>query len=523
VGVRLSMAATVHDESASGNSLRGNAFIACLGALALGMLAAVVLMTSGLMSVAGAAAVGVVAGAAAAVPLSRWAVASTSVRLATAAVRADILSNDLLPPPGDDLDRLTARLEQLGSRLRHEESMASAARRAAEEAEAGRAEFLAAMNHELRTPLNAILGFGQVLGMTTLAADQRECLDQVLRGGRHLLRLVNELLQISQIEGGRVELSPEPVFVREVVAEVLELIQPMAAHRRIVIDATGQGDAPWWVIADRHRLKQVLLNLFSNAIKFNHEAGRIVARATAASGRVRISVSDTGPGLLDEQRARLFSPFDRLGADRVGIEGAGLGLALAKGLVERMGGTIGVSSAPGAGSTFWVEFAQTPGPVVPGASDLARTLATPRNPSQPCATPRNGTQPHTHAIDVLQIEDNFANTHLVERVLAARHGLRVMTVTQGRLGLELAREHQPSLILLDLHLPDARGLDLLQALAADERTATIPVVVISADSTPGQHARALAAGARAVLAKPLDVARFMDVIDPIFLPPVSAS
>src|SRR5262245_40736722 len=364
------------------------------------------------------------------------------------------------------------------------------------------------MNHELRTPLNAILGFGQVLGMTTLAADQRECLDQVLRGGRHLLRLVNELLQMSQIEGGRVELSPEPVFAREVMAEVLELAHPMAAHRRIAIDASGLSDAPWWVIADRHRLKQVLLNLFSNAIKFNHEAGRIVARVTATSGRVRISVSDTGPGLRDEQRARLFSPFDRLGADRAGIEGTGLGLALAKGMVERMGGAIGVSSAPGAGSTFWVEFPETPGPIVPGVCHP--------NPAQPFATPHNPTKPDGQAIDVLQIEDNFVNTHLVERVLTARHGLRVMTVTQGRLGLELAREHQPSLILLDLNLPDARGLDLLQALAADYRTATIPVVVISADSTPGQHARALASGARAVLAKPLDIARFMNVIDPIF-------
>jgi CheY-like chemotaxis protein len=290
---------------------------------------------------------------------------------------------------------------------------------------------------------------------------------------------------------------------------VMELAQPMAAHRRIAIEAAGLSAAPWWVIADRHRLKQVLLNLLSNAIKFNHEAGRIVVRVTAESGDVRISVSDTGPGLLDEQRARLFLPFDRLGADRAGIEGAGLGLALAKGLVERMGGAIGVSSAPGEGSTFWVEFPETPGPVVPDV---------------PQATGLDGRRvSRGQAIDVLQIEDNFANTHLVERVLAARHGLRVMTVTQGRLGLDLAREHQPSLILLDLNLPDARGLDLLQALAADARTANIPVVVISADSTPGQHARALASGARAVLAKPLDVARFMDVIDPIFLPPMSAS
>jgi signal transduction histidine kinase/CheY-like chemotaxis protein len=503
------MAATVHNDPTPRNSLRDNAFVACIATVSLAMLTSAALTLTGWLPSAGAAAVGFFAGAVAAVLLSRWAVGHTAGRLAAAAARADVLSNDLLPPPGDDLDRLTARLEQLGARLRHEESAGGAARRAAEEAEAARAEFLAAMNHELRTPLNAILGFGQVLGMTPLAPDQRECLDQVLRGGRHLLRLVNELLQISQIEGGRVELSPEPVLAREVMAEVLELAQPMAAHRHIAIEAAGLSAAPWWVIADRHRLKQVVLNLLSNAIKFNYEAGRIVVRVTAESGDVRISVSDTGPGLLDEQRARLFLPFDRLGADRAGIEGAGLGLALAKGLVERMGGAIGVSSAPGEGSTFWVEFPETPGPVV---TDV------------PQAAGLDGRRvSRAQAIDVLQIEDNFANTHLVERVLAARHGLRVMTVTQGRLGLDLAREHQPSLILLDLNLPDARGLDLLQALAADARTANIPVVVISADSTPGQHARALASGARAVLAKPLDVARFMDVIDPIFLPPVSAS
>ena len=474
------MAATVQNETEPSNSLTGHALIACVGSVGLATLTCAAPILAGWLSPVWAAAAGVAAGSLAAVPFSRWAER-----------------------------HLQDRIQQLESRLHDEKAGGIAARRAAEEAGAARAEFLSAMNHELRTPLNAILGFGQVLGMTTLAPDQRECLEQVLRGGRHLLRLVNELLQISQIESGRVELSPEPVFAREVMAEVLELAQPMAAHRGIAIDTAGLADAPWWVIADRHRLKQVLLNLLSNAIKFNHDAGRIVVRVSAESGHVRISVSDTGPGLVDEQRARLFLPFDRLGADRAGIEGAGLGLALAKGLVERMGGIIGVSSARGEGSTFWVELTEAPGPLTPDA---------------PLAAGASGRQAaRAHAIDVLQIEDNFANTHLVERVLASRHGLRVMTVTQGRLGLELAREHQPSLILLDLNLPDARGLDLLQALGADRRTASIPVVVISADSTPGQHQRALESGARAVLAKPLDVARFMDVIDPIFVPSVSAS
>src|SRR5262249_31911757 len=264
-----------------------------------------------------------------------------------------------------------------------------------------RVEFLAAMNHEFRTPLNAILGFGQVLEMSpSLQPEERESLHQVLRAGRHLLRLVNELLQISEAEGGQADLSPEPVQLAELVTATLDLVQPMAAHRRVDIDITQGLAAGAWVIADRHRLQQVLLNLMTNAVKFNRDAGRVVVDVAAAAQSWRVNVRDTGPGLADADRRRLFAPFDRLDAAQKGIEGAGLGLALAKGLVERMNGQIGVESSPGAGSTFWFELPE------------ARPLAALSNWSA------RGQM--TADFVVVHIEDNPANQHLVERVLERR-------------------------------------------------------------------------------------------------------
>ncbi len=354
------------------------------------------------------------------------------------------------------------------------------------------------MNHELRTPLNSIIGFGQLLEMQGLSADHRDCLRPILRSGRQLLGLVNELLEISHLETNRLELSPEPVLIRELVDDVMDLMQPSAAHRNVALGTDGLAGPDRFVKADRFRLKQVLLNLVSNAVKFNIEGGRAtVALTTPVPGKVRLSVTDTGPGLRAEDFARIFTPFDRLDAGRLGIEGTGLGLTLAKGLVTRMGGTIGLESTPGSGSTFWIELDETSAP------------------TRPAAVAADTPKPTANRAIVLQIEDNVSNTDLIEHVLARRPGIEVMTALQGRLGVDLARDHRPALILLDLNLPDMHGIDVLRALAVDGATADIPVIVISAHITPGQASRALSLGARVVLEKPLDIPQFLDLVDDV--------
>jgi PAS domain S-box-containing protein len=233
------------------------------------------------------------------------------------------------------------------------------AKREADRANVAKSEFLSRMSHELRTPLNAILGFGQLLQLDDLTADQSESVEHMLRGGRHLLELINEVLDISRIESGNLSLSPEPVELHEVVRDTVDLIRPLAAERQITIQAPAADDPPWTVQADRQRLKQVLLNLASNAVKYNRHAGtiRVTCRATR-EGRVAVAVQDTGPGLSPDKMARLFSPFDRLGAEDTEVQGTGMGLALSKGLVEAMGGDLTAHSVEGEGTTFTVELAE---------------------------------------------------------------------------------------------------------------------------------------------------------------------
>jgi signal transduction histidine kinase/CheY-like chemotaxis protein len=402
-------------------------------------------------------------------------------------------------------DATASEIAALRESLAATEAALDEARRGADRAQAARRDFLAAANHELRTPLNAILGFGQVLEMSLLSAEQRECVRQVLKGGRHLLALVNELIELSQLDAGSLALSPEPVGVRELLVEVRDLVQPLASARGLTLDVETPA-GPVWVRADRHRLQQVLLNLLTNAIKFNHPRGRVVLRAAAPeAGRVRIAVSDTGPGLSAEQIARLFAPFERLDAEHHGIDGTGLGLTLCRGLVQRMDGAIGIDSTRGQGATVWVELPATAEVALPTGPDV-----------RPDAAPGSASPPAPGV--VLHIEDNSTNLRLIERLLAGRPGVRLLAAMQGRLGLTLAHEHQPALILLDLNLPDTHGLDLLQRLAADSRTARIPVLVITADATPGTRRRAAALGARQVLAKPLDVPQFLALVDTLLGP-----
>jgi CheY-like chemotaxis protein/anti-sigma regulatory factor (Ser/Thr protein kinase) len=355
------------------------------------------------------------------------------------------------------------------------------------------------MSHELRTPLNAILGFGQLLQLEDLTQEQNESVDHMLAGGRHLLGLINEILDISRIEAGSLALSPEAVDVAGVVKDTVDLIRPLAAERELDLVAPGEAsDAPA-VQADHQRLKQVLLNLASNAVKYNRHGGSIrVAYEATAPGRVTIVVEDTGPGLAPDKLARLFTPFDRLGAEQTDVQGTGMGLALSKGLVEAMGGSLSADSTEGRGTSFAIEL-----PAAAAATDQGGADAAPPPPA-----PDPG-RVHT----VLYVEDNPSNLRLVERVLAERGGVDLLTTAEGEEVQRLVHRHQPELVLLDLHLPDTDGEEVLRRLKADPRTADVPVVVVSADVTPEHIQRMLAAGAREYLTKPLDVAQFRAVVD----------
>lgn len=401
------------------------------------------------------------------------------------------------------------RLAEEATRRAREE--AEVAREEAEHANAAKSEFLSRMSHELRTPLSAVLGFGELLEMGQLDERQRYAIVQILKGGRHLLDLIDELLDISRIEAGELSISIEPVRVREVIEEAVALAQPLGSKREISVEASLDGYGDLFVAADLQRLKQVLLNLLSNAIKYNREGGRVTASVRREREHLRIAVTDTGPGIDAAEQELLFQPFERLGAEAGEIQGTGLGLALSKGLVTAMGGVIGVESEPGAGSTFFVELAEAE-----AGSESTRSAST-------SLTNGNSASPAEHSGQVLYIEDKFANLNLVESALAQhRPGTTVLTAMQGALGLELALEHRPDLVLLDLHLPDMSGERVLKLLRSDERTRLLPVVVLSADATPQTIKRVLTGGADEYLTKPLQVRRFIEVIDRVIRTPVGA-
>jgi signal transduction histidine kinase/CheY-like chemotaxis protein len=398
-------------------------------------------------------------------------------------------------------ERIQRQAEELERRVEERTQELRAATAEADRANQAKSEFLSRMSHELRTPLNAILGFGQLLEMEALPAPQRESVEQILRAGRHLLGLINEVLEISRIEAGRLQLSLEPVPVLETLRQALELIRPSASELGVSL-AAETIDEHLHVLADRQRLQQVLLNLLSNAVKYNRANGRVSVACSAAPGeRLRIAVTDTGGGIAADKLARLFTPFDRLGAEASDVEGTGLGLALSKTLVEAMGGAMLVESRPGGGSTFTVELTLVAGPSTVAAGTVERVEPAITD----AASPRSRT--------ILYIEDNLSNLRLVEALLRRRPGVRVLSAMQGRVGLELARAHRPDLILLDRHLPDGSGDQVFLDLRADAATRAIPVVILSADATPGGIQRLLEAGVRAYLTKPLDVHALLAVLD----------
>jgi PAS domain S-box-containing protein len=390
------------------------------------------------------------------------------------------------------------------SEQKRTESALAQAKEAAERANRAKSEFLSRMSHELRTPMNSILGFAQVLARAELPGSNAKSVQHILRAGRHLLQLINEVLDISRIEAGRHNLSIEPVRVSTVLQEVVGIVRPLAAEHDVEIeDPLLAVSRDWFVNADRQRISQVMLNLLSNAIKYNRRGGRVrmdcAVERTDATSSVVIRVSDTGPGIPGDRLNDIFTPFARLGAEQTEVEGTGLGLALSHRLVEAMGGELTLDRTGPNGSTFTLRLAAASSPLAMMEESGA-------------APDRSTEAPHGPAT-LLYIEDNLANLTLVETVLQARPKWRTIPALQGRLGIELALQHSPDLILLDIHLPDIPGDEVLRRLNADERTSKIPVVVISADATQSAAERLLASGVAAFLTKPLDIDEFVTTIE----------
>jgi PAS domain S-box-containing protein len=369
------------------------------------------------------------------------------------------------------------------------------ARDLADAANWAKSEFLSRMSHELRTPLNAILGFAQLLELDELAPDQRESVGLIRRAGSHLLDLINEVLDLSRVESGSLAVSLEPVALRQVIEESLELVRSQARERAITLAHADLSGCHLVVRADAQRLKQVMVNLLSNAVKYNRVAGRIdIDWERVGDDRVVVRVRDTGPGIAEHLRHRVFVPFDRLGAEHTDVQGSGVGLALSQRLMAAMRGTLGMDAQARVGAAFVLELP---------ADDLALEAG----------SGRSGRAERVSRSCVLYIEDNLSNLRLVERIVARRPGWRLVHALHGTLGLELARGQHPDLVLLDLHLLDLPGEKVLDALRADPTTESVPVYVVSADATPGQRRRLLRAGADGYLTKPIDVRQLLDLLD----------
>ena len=373
----------------------------------------------------------------------------------------------------------------------------------AEKANLAKSEFLSSMSHELRSPLNAILGFAQLLESASPPPTpvQSEGITQILGAGWHLLKLIDEILDLAKIESRQIPLSREPVSLAEVLLECQGMVEPQAKQRGIRM-TFPRFDRPCFVLADRIRVKQVLLNLLSNAIKYNRKGGTVeVAYGESTPGLIRVSVKDTGAGLNPEQLAQMFQAFNRLGQEAGSEEGTGIGLLVAKRLVELMKGEIGVESSVGVGSVFWFELSACAEPQLSleGGEAAALTPAP--------VTPRAGL--HT----LLYVEDNPANLKLVEQIIARHPDILLLKAVNGNSGIETARLSQPDVILMDINLPGINGFEALEFLRANPATAHIPVIAISANAMPRDIERGLKAGFFRYIIKPIKVNEFMAALD----------
>ena len=424
--------------------------------------------------------------AALAVPLALWGqsrfltwVASAALILSVARLAISLVDN------------------QRAEERRRREEQERRAREEAERANRAKTAFLSRMSHEVRTPLNSILGFAQLL-VDDLDGSDRESVERILRAGNHLRQLIDDILDLSSIEAGETAIRLEPVDVAAAVDESIVLMEPLARRSSVRLIRRDAPEAPTVVLADAQRLKQTLLNLISNAIKYGGSDSEVIVRIEGRRERARISVIDSGPGIPAEHLPKLFTPFERGSARGSGIEGSGLGLALTKNLVEAMGGEIGLETGSG-GSIFWIDLPLTElveAGAAPGA-ELAPGVASAGSKT------------------VLYIEDHLSNVALVERLLARRDDYELVSATTGRAGLKLAAKVTPDVILLDLDLPDIRGEDVLVELRAEPATASIPVIVVSADATAWRQEELARSGAAAYIVKPLQLASFLATLDSV--------
>jgi len=376
----------------------------------------------------------------------------------------------------------------------------------AKKATAAKSEFMSRMSHELRTPLNSILGFAQLLELGDLNNSQKKGINHIMHSGKQLLNMINEVLDITQIETGRLSLSLEPVQLKNVFREVFDVIKPFAEEKKVTVEFLNSDFDNLFVSADYQRLKQALTNLIDNAVRYNKEGGTVIVKAEPLPGYsketapLKILITDNGVGIAKEDIPKLFHPFERIGNKQNENQGSGLGLTLVNQMVNIMGGRVGVESSPEVGSTFWIEFNQIKGQIETAnlpdkALDDSKVISD-----------RKST--------ILYVEDNVTNIELVEQILDGRsENIRLLTSTSGKKSIEMAVEFMPDLILLDLDLPDIHGSEVLDLLQSDDKTKAIPVVVISADAMPGRLQKLLKAGAKNYLTKPLDVNSFLRIID----------
>ena len=402
--------------------------------------------------------------------------------------------------------RIEAERTLLDQDLQNKNVELERAKDVAENANRAKSDFLSSMSHELRTPLGAILGFAQLIESSSPppTPSQRRSIDQILKAGWYLLELINQILDLALIESGKLSLSLEAVSLPEVLHECEAMIEPQARQRGIkVVFAPVEGS--FLVKADRTRVKQVLINLLANAIKYNRENGTVAVSVTSnASDVVRVSIRDTGEGLAPEKLAQLFQPFNRLGQELKAEQGTGIGLVVSKRLVEWMDGAIGVESTVGVGSVFWVELTVTASddetqsaPASPDAMSIAQTPGRSQAPMQ----------------TLLYVEDNPANLMLVEDIVTRRPDIRLISARDGNQGVDLARAVRPNVILMDINLPGINGIEALEILSTDIATAHIPVIAVSANAIPRDIEKGLQAGFFRYLTKPLKVVEFMETLD----------